>query len=189
MHAALRLNALMTANLHGLMCGQQGAPLLLLCEAKSASAVKRMTAVKSHLCVGVAARLNVLRPRRERNKSYKARSLWKEVAATARVQPAVLLLLADFVSASCWRERRVIGCGHTEAGAGAGGGPAAISRVFLRLPLCGEPVCNRWAYGLRGCGRLVCLMCEFLRVSPSCVSVCESGSGYVRGPQIPCNLL
>lgn len=51
--AALRLNALMTANLHrGLMCGQREASLLLLCGARSASAAKRITAVKSHLCTG-----------------------------------------------------------------------------------------------------------------------------------------
>lgn len=49
---ALRLNALMTVNLHHrLMCGQREASLLPLCEAKSASAVKRITAVKSHLCI------------------------------------------------------------------------------------------------------------------------------------------
>lgn len=69
MHTALRLNALMMANLHGLMCGQREASLLPPCEAKSASAAKRITAVKSHLCIGVTVRLNVLRPRCERNKS------------------------------------------------------------------------------------------------------------------------
>lgn len=69
MHTARRLNGLMTANLHGLMCGQREASFLPPCEAKSASAAKRITAVKSHLCIGVAARLNVLRPCWERNKS------------------------------------------------------------------------------------------------------------------------